>query len=109
MKIKSIKICNWRSIKDLLIHFPPLIVFIGQINHGKSNILSAILFFFGEIKHQELDFNEGSEELYIEILFYDLDKFDKTTFKKYLTVNDEILVRKTAYFGGRKVRSLAGR
>ncbi len=77
-----------------------MMVFIGQNNHGKSNILSAILFFFGEIKHQELDFNHGSQELFVEVVFTDLDGDDKSTFKKYLTVDEKIQVRKTAYIGG---------
>jgi AAA15 family ATPase/GTPase len=100
MKIKKIIISNWRSIKELEIDFEDMMVFIGQNNHGKSNILSSILYFFGEIKHQDLDFNHGAQELYVEALFTDLDDDDKSTFKKYLTSTDEIRVRKTAYIGG---------
>ena len=100
MKIKKISVSNWRSIKYLEIDFQNMMVFIGQNNHGKSNILSAILFFFGEVKHQELDFNHGSQELYVEILFTSLDDNDKSTFKKYLTSDNEINVRKSAYIGG---------
>lgn len=75
-------------------------IFIGQNNHGKSNVLSALLFFFGEIKPQDLDFNRGSQELFVEIIFCDLDNIDKTTFKKYLTADGKIMVRKVAYIGG---------
>ena len=56
MKIKTIEIKNWRSIKELKITAQDLMIIIGQNNHGKSNLLSAVLFFFGEIKHQDLDF-----------------------------------------------------
>lgn len=100
MKISSIVISNWRSIKRIEIQAQNLMVFIGQNNHGKSNVLSAILFFFGEIKPQDLDFNRGSQELYVEVTFTELDDRDKTTFKKYLTSEEEIKVRKTAYLGG---------
>ena len=100
MKIKEITISNWRSIKSLQISFQDLMIFIGQNNHGKSNVLSAILFFFGEQKHHELDFNYGSEELFVEIKFYELDENDKITFKKYLTTENLIKVRKTAYLSG---------
>ena len=75
-------------------------MFIGQNNHGKSNILYAILFFFGEIKLQDLDFFDGSDELFVEITFCNLDDADKATFKKYLTQDNKILVRKTAYKNG---------
>lgn len=100
MKIKSISISNWRSIKYIEIAFQDLLIFIGQNNHGKSNVLSALLFFFGEIKPQELDFNRGTQELFVEIIFTDLDQADKTTFKKYLTAEGSIRVRKFAYVGG---------
>lgn len=75
-------------------------VIIGQNNHGKSNLLSSILFFFGEIKHQDLDFHRGSTELSVELQFGSLDESDKTTFKKYLTAEGKVVVRKTAYLGG---------
>ncbi|MDO9181139.1 MAG: AAA family ATPase, partial [Bacteriovorax sp.] len=100
MKIESISISNWRSIKYLDIVFQDLMIFIGQNNHGKSNVLSALLFFFGEVKPQDLDFNNGAQELFVEITFCDLDDIDKTTFKKYLTADEKITVRKFAYVGG---------
>ena len=100
MKIESLAISNWRSIKYLEIAFQDLMIFIGQNNHGKSNVLSALLFFFGEIKPQDLDFNKGAQELFVEITFGDLDQTDKTTFKKYLTADGSIKVRKFAYVGG---------
>lgn len=100
MKIKEIKISNFRSIINVDIKFKDLMMFIGQNNHGKSNILYAILFFFGEIKVQDLDFFDGTDELYVEILFYNLDDDDKNTFNKYLTIDNEIKVRKTAYRSG---------
>lgn len=100
MKIEKLKISNFRSIIDVEIYFENLMMFIGQNNHGKSNILYAILFFFGEIKLQDLDFFDGSDELFVEITFCNLDDADKATFKKYLTQDNKILVRKTAYKNG---------
>lgn len=100
MKIESLSISNWRSIKRLDIAFQDLMIFIGQNNHGKSNVLSALLFFFGEIKPQDLNFNKGSQELFVEITFCDLDDTDKLTFKKYVTADGKIKVRKFAYVGG---------
>lgn len=100
MKIEKITIKNWRSIKDQVIHAQDLMVIIGQNNHGKSNLLSSILFFFGEIKHHDLDFHRGSTELFVELQFGCLDESDNTTFKKYLTSEGKIIVRKTAYLSG---------
>lgn len=100
MKIENVTISNFRSIIHVNIGFEELMMFIGQNNHGKSNILYAILFFFGEIKLEDLDFFDGTEELYVEILFKELDENDQVTFKKYLTHDNKILVRKSAYRSG---------
>ena len=100
MKIKEVHIENWRSIQSVDIDYQDLMLFIGQNNHGKSNILSALLFFFGELKPQELDFHNDSQELFVEILFSDLDENDNSTFSKYVTSSNEIRVRKTAYSSG---------
>jgi len=100
MRIQKIKVENWRSIKSVEADANALMVIIGQNNHGKSNLLSAILFFFGELKHQDLDFNYGATELFVELTFCDLDEQDRITFRKYLTSGNCIIVRKTAYMGG---------
>ena len=49
MHIKKLKIKNWKSIDETQIEFENFLLFIGQSNHGKSNILSAILLFFDKI------------------------------------------------------------
>src|SRR5882724_4039867 len=94
MKIQRVKIHNWRSIKDVDVSFEDLMVFIGQNNHGKSNVLSAILFFFGVIPCVDLDYNKGCDDLFVEVLFENLDDHDKAQFSKYLTIEGTILVRK---------------
>lgn len=96
MKIREVVIHNWRSIRDLKLLSQDLMIFIGQNNHGKSNILSAILFFFGEIGLDKLDFYCDTEELFVEILFNELDENDRNTFKKYVTARNDIRVRKIA-------------
>lgn len=96
MKINKIEIRNWRSIISEDIQFQNLIILIGQNNHGKSNVLSSLLFFFGEIKAQEFDFNGDSNELSVEIEFIDLKESEKVTFQKYVSAENTISVRKTA-------------
>lgn len=75
-------------------------MFIGQNNHGKSNILSSLLFFFGEIRPDEKDFNDNSDELFIEITFNDLSETEQRTFQKYVAHDKTIKVRKSAYRNG---------
>lgn len=99
MKIQTVTLSNWRSVKDVTITFQDIMIFIGQNNHGKSNILHALLFFFGHIPFDEIDFNGNSNELFVEITFADLDQNDKTTFHKYVTNDNTIRVRKHAYKG----------
>ena len=94
MKIEKIVVHNWRSIKDLEVNFQDIMVFIGQNNHGKSNVLSSLLFFFGEIACVDEDFNKESDELYVEITFSDLNEEEKSQFFKYLTESGKIEVRK---------------
>jgi putative ATP-dependent endonuclease of the OLD family len=94
MKIKSIEIDNWRSINFLKAELNNLSVIIGQNNHGKSNIISALLFFFGKIKPNEQDFLKPENQIKIEITFDELDENDKITFKKYLNIDETIKVQK---------------
>lgn len=95
MKIEKLKIHNWRSIADEEILFNDMVILIGQNNCGKSNIISSLLFFFGTIAHNSLDFHHISNDLFIEVTFYDLDEFDQNQFKKYLSPEGKICVRKT--------------
>lgn len=99
MKIKQIEISNWRSVAHETVNFTDLMIFIGQNNHGKSNVLSALLFFFGEIGLHDLDFNNTSNLLWIEIEFKDLNDAEKVTFQKYVTTTNSIKVRKSALKG----------
>ena len=94
MKIKSILINNWRSIDTLEASFEDISVIIGQNNHGKSNIISALLFFFGKIKPESKDLFNSNNISFVEIKFHDLDESDKITFKKYLDNEENIKVRK---------------
>jgi CRISPR-associated exonuclease Cas4 len=96
MKIEKLVINNWRSIIVEHIVFQDLMIFIGQNNHGKSNILSALLFFFGQTSADDLDYNRNGNELWVEVQFSDLSENDRTTFKKYLSSNNSIRIRKTA-------------
>ncbi|HML84801.1 MAG TPA: AAA family ATPase, partial [Bacteroidales bacterium] len=95
MKIETIEIENWRSINHLNADFNDFVVVIGQNNHGKSNIISALLFFFGKIRPDKQDFLNSESSAYVEIKFSQLDDNDQTTFRKYLSNENSIKVRKT--------------
>ena len=95
MKIRKVVIRNWRSIKYIEIDFNELMIFIGQNNHGKSNILSALLFYFGQINADGLDFHRNEGDLFVEIIFSKLNEEEQNTFSKYLSTSNEIRVRKS--------------
>lgn len=100
MKIRKINIHNWRSVKDVEISIEDLMVFIGQNNHGKSNVLCALLFFFGAQACGDLDFTKGEDEAFVQLTFGDLDAHDQAQFAKYLTAAGTITVRKQIRRGG---------
>ncbi len=50
----------------------------------------------GELNHQSLDFNNDAEKLWVEIEFTEISEDEKLTFKKYVSSNNKIKVRKTA-------------
>jgi len=82
MKIKSIKINNFRSLRNICIEAPKddVLVLIGQNNTGKSSVIHAIRLFYGDYKLNESDFcrSHPGEKISIEIefIFNDQTEFD---------------------------------
>lgn len=75
MKIKEIRIKNFRSIKDATVNPARFNVLVGQNNHGKSNFFEAIEWFYSgkgnldEIRHCDAEPNEHVE---VEVVFDDV-------------------------------------
>src|SRR5689334_20299808 len=42
--LKSLRLKNWRSLRDVEINFAPITVFIGANSSGKTNIIDALHF-----------------------------------------------------------------
>lgn len=100
MRIQKITIDNFRSIKHIQIICEPLMVLIGQNNHGKSNVFLALQFFFESAfrisKDDFFRYADNPNFLSVEIQFFELEEQDKTTFKKYLLPDQTIRIRKAA-------------
>jgi CRISPR-associated exonuclease Cas4 len=81
-------------------HCESLVVMLGPNNHGKSNILSALDFILStSAKPSEEDFfayRGDDNELWVELTFHELTGQERTTFKRYLRLDDSICVRKIA-------------
>lgn len=103
MKIKTLKIRNFRGYKDeITINFCNLTSFVGKNDIGKSTILEALDIFFndgnGVIKIDKDDINkravsEGETEIYISVCFEDLpntiviDATNETTLQSEYLLN----------------------
>lgn len=100
MKIKKVKLHNFRSYRDVEIDFNDLTAFVGKNDIGKSTILEALDIFFndgkGTIKLDKNDINidaqaEGDNTIIITVEFSDLpmniildDTADTTFAREYM-------------------------
>lgn len=101
MRIKHLKIHNFRSIRDLAFECMPLMTLLGPNNHGKSNILSALEFGLStSAKPADRDFfsyrDPEDNEMWIEMTFHELTDQEKNTFKRYVLSDGTLCIRKTA-------------
>ncbi len=82
MRIKSITISNWRSIRSTALTCSDLTMLIGKNNHGKSNILFALLFFCGKIAPSKSDFFDVTNDIAVEVVFEGLNPQEQKQFKR---------------------------
>lgn len=103
VRIRHLKIRNFRSIKDVDLDVPDMLVLLGPNNHGKSNILSALEFgLTTAAKPNPADLcafrDAGEQILWVEMTFDQLTDQERTTFQKYVRADGIVRVRKTAEF-----------
>lgn len=108
MRLRSLRIHNFRSIKDIELICTPLTTLIGPNNHGKSNILKALEFgLFPSLKPSEQDFfafrESGDDTLWVELTFQELTEQERMVFEKYLLSDGTICIRKTAQLKEEKI------
>lgn len=90
MRIKSVKIKNFRALRDAEIEFDSVTTFIGPNGVGKSTVLRALDWFFNRGKGQELtedDYSFGvvDEDISVQVTFTDLTDTDREALGKYVT------------------------
>ena len=98
MRLKKLKIHNYRSIKDLVLECQSLVTLLGPNNHGKSNVLSALEFGLStSVKLTEGDFFHHREEdvLWVEMTFHELTEQEQSTFSRYIRSDGSVCVRKS--------------
>ncbi|MCS5420221.1 MULTISPECIES: ATP-dependent nuclease [Psychrilyobacter] len=94
MHIKNLTIKNWKSIDETHIEFENFLLFIGQSNHGKSNILSAILLFFDKIIFKNKHSYRMNIPTELIITFDSLRLKELNVFKDIKNTEDEIVIKK---------------
>lgn len=104
MKISHLRIHNYRSVKDCEVQCDNMVIFLGQNNHGKSNIMDAIQFALTSTPNVQVEdlfafHDEGDCVTWVELTMSDLTDQEKTTFKKYVRSDGSITYRKTVSFG----------
>lgn len=87
MKIKSIHIKNFRSLKDVIIPFDSVTTFIGPNGAGKSTVLRALDWFFNGkpnlLTEKDCSFEAINEDIEVRVTFSDLSVSDRNELGKY--------------------------
>ena len=107
MKMSKIIIENYRSIEKVEINFDKFCIFVGQNNHGKTNLFEAIEWFYkAKSTQNDEHFNKNkSNEISVEVFFDDVEKSDidklktpsnQTKIKNLIGDNTKFSVRKTS-------------
>jgi putative ATP-dependent endonuclease of OLD family len=113
MQISKIVVENYRSIKEIDINPSKFSIFVGQNNHGKTNLFEAIEWFYtAKSSTQDEHFNkETNNKISVQIFFdnvleTDIEKLttdaNKTKIRNMLNSNTSFSVLKTSVDHKRK-------
>lgn len=105
MKISKIVIDNFRSIEHAEINFSEFNILVGQNNHGKTNTLEAIEWFYlgvGSYENIARKSGSSSDQILVEVTFTDaqggIEKMknekNKATISKKIGESEEVIIRR---------------
>ncbi|MGF6998976.1 putative ATP-dependent endonuclease of OLD family [Paraburkholderia sp. GAS32] len=87
MKILSVRIKNFRTLKDVTIPFDSVTTFIGPNGAGKSTVLRALDWYFngkpGSLTEKDCSFGATDEDIEVQVTFADLTDKDRNELGKY--------------------------
>ena len=87
MKIKSVCIKNFRTLKNVTIPFDSVTTFIGPNGAGKSTVLRALDWFFngkpGSLTDKDCSFGATEEDIEVQVTFSDITEKDREALGKY--------------------------
>lgn len=88
MKIRDVRIKNFRTLKDVFIEFDVVTTFIGPNGIGKSTVLRALNWFFngsksGDLTEADCSFGAVDEDIEVQVTFGNLSDADRAELGKY--------------------------
>ncbi|MPS77221.1 MAG: ATP-dependent endonuclease [Achromobacter sp.] len=87
MKIKSVAIKNFRTLKSVIIPFDSVTTFIGPNGAGKSTVLRALDWFFNgkpaSLTEKDCSFGATAEDIEVQVTFAELNEKDRVALGKY--------------------------
>lgn len=87
MNIQSVRIKNFRALKDVTIRFDSVTTFIGPNGAGKSTVLRALDWFFngkpGSLTEKDCSFGVTTENIDVQVTFAELTDKDHEALGKY--------------------------
>ncbi|MCS4229360.1 AAA ATPase-like protein [Stenotrophomonas maltophilia] len=90
MKIQSVRIKNFRTLKDVTIPFDSVTTFIGPNGAGKSTVLRALDWYFNgksiPLTEKDCSFGAIGEDIEVQVTFGDITDKDREALGKYTPV-----------------------
>jgi predicted ATP-dependent endonuclease of OLD family len=87
MKIQTVHIKNFRTLKDVRIPFDAITTFIGPNGAGKSTVLRALDWYFngkpGAVTTKDCSFGAVNEDIEVAVTFAELSEKDRAELGKY--------------------------
>jgi putative ATP-dependent endonuclease of OLD family len=87
MKIQSVRIKNFRTLKDVTIPFDSVTTFIGPNGAGKSTVLRGLDWYFngkpGSLTEKDCSFGVTTENVEVQVTFTNLTEKDREALGKY--------------------------
>jgi putative ATP-dependent endonuclease of the OLD family len=87
VKIHSVRIRNFRTLKDVTIPFDSVTTFIGPNGAGKSTVLRALDWYFngklGSLTDKDCSFGATDEDIEVQVTFAELTNKDRIELGKY--------------------------
>lgn len=90
MRIQSVRIKNFRALKEVTIPFNAVTTFIGPNGAGKSTVLRALDWYFngkpGSLTEKDCSFGATDKDIEVQVTFDDLTDKDRNELGKYAPV-----------------------